>query len=43
MGVTFEPSGNLTGGGDRPVRVVLSDDESLFRASLRQLMSVPRR
>src|SRR5712692_6004324 len=26
---------------DRPVRVVLSDDESLFRASLRQLLTVP--
>jgi DNA-binding NarL/FixJ family response regulator len=26
---------------ERPVRVVLSDDESLFRASLRQLLSVP--
>ena len=25
----------------RPVRVVLSDDESLFRASLRQLFGVP--
>jgi two-component system, NarL family, nitrate/nitrite response regulator NarL len=26
---------------DRPVRVVLADDECLFRASLRQLLSVP--
>ena len=26
---------------DRPVRVVLADDESLFRASLRQLLAVP--
>ena len=26
---------------DRPVRVVLSDDECLFRASLRQLLTVP--
>lgn len=28
-------------GLDRPVRVVLADDECLFRASLRQLLSVP--
>ena len=28
-------------GSDRPIRVVLCDDESLFRASLRQLLSVP--
>jgi len=41
MGVTFEPSVSPSGGGDRPVRVVLSDDESLFRASLRQLLSAP--
>jgi DNA-binding NarL/FixJ family response regulator len=26
---------------DRPIRVVLSDDECLFRASLRQLLAVP--
>jgi DNA-binding NarL/FixJ family response regulator len=26
---------------DRPIRVVLADDECLFRASLRQLLSVP--
>src|SRR5204863_4418318 len=26
---------------ERPVRVVLADDECLFRASLRQLLSVP--
>ena len=28
-------------GGTTPVRVVLADDESLFRASLRQLLAVP--
>ncbi len=29
------------GGSDRAVRVVLADDECLFRASLRQLLAVP--
>ena len=31
----------LNSSTDRPVRVVLADDECLFRASLRQLLSVP--
>jgi two-component system nitrate/nitrite response regulator NarL len=34
-------NGALFSGPDRPVRVVLADDECLFRASLRQLLSVP--
>jgi two-component system, NarL family, nitrate/nitrite response regulator NarL len=34
-----EPTGMAR--SDRPVRVVLADDESLFRASLRQLLAVP--
>jgi two-component system, NarL family, nitrate/nitrite response regulator NarL len=36
-------TGRLNGpaGSDRPARVVLADSESLFRASLRQLLAVP--
>jgi len=32
---------SLAADGGRPVRVVIADDEALFRASLRQLMAVP--
>jgi two-component system, NarL family, nitrate/nitrite response regulator NarL len=41
--MTFIPveRANASGSPRSPVRVVLSDDECLFRASLRQLLSVP--
>src|SRR5688500_4751251 len=32
---------NTNGSSNAPIRVVLSDDECLFRASLRQLLGVP--
>jgi two-component system nitrate/nitrite response regulator NarL len=39
--VTSAIPAKLFSSSTRPVRVVLSDDECLFRASLRQLLSVP--
>lgn len=41
MFLTGEERGSGPGPSDRPVRVVLADDECLFRASLRQLLAVP--
>jgi two-component system, NarL family, nitrate/nitrite response regulator NarL len=41
MAFTITEPGSVATVPDRPVRVVLSDDECLFRASLRQLLSVP--
>src|SRR4249920_3628577 len=41
MSLTPIASANAPAERTGPVRVVLADDESLFRASLRQLLAVP--
>jgi two-component system, NarL family, nitrate/nitrite response regulator NarL len=41
MTFTSVRRGNVPAASNAPVRVVLSDDECLFRASLRQLLAVP--